>query len=164
MPIVGTPVTPIVSTSDVLLTTEEVRIFLRDRADPEFNLILDGVDFKDDEIASAIKWVTRHYNATPPLIGTKTEEAMISNSETSVIALYGVAGHLLKGEAVRQARNQVSYQDGDITLGIHDKAALFLNLGNSLWGEFLSMTKQYKISKNMGLAFGSFASSYLINY
>jgi hypothetical protein len=152
MPVVGTPV--VTPTPGAIISNEDLRIFLRDRPEPEYNTILDGIDFKDIEIEKAVEYVVDHYNTVPPRIA----RVAISNFPSKVMLLYGVAGHLLKGEAARQARNQVQYQEGDINLGINDKAPLFTQLAQILWGDFLQMEREFKVAKNMEEGFGSYSS------
>lgn len=152
MPVIGTPTTPPVSPT--ILSPDDIRTFLRDKADPEYNILIDGIDFKDNEINAAIDLVVDHYNIIPPPIGKKSG----ANFPSKLLLMYGVSGHLLKGEAARQARNQVQYQDGDISIGLYNKAEIFLNLGSLLWNEYVGLVKQYKISQNMEGGYGSFSS------
>lgn len=65
------------------------------------------------------------------------------------------------GEAFRQTRNQVTYQDGDIQpIGLDDKQAQYLALAAMCKQEFETTAKNFKISQNMEACYGSLGSGY----
>lgn len=147
MPITLTPVTTTV------LTKDDVRVFLRDKA--ENNILLDQVQFTDDELDRAINFTVDYYNSVPPL-GTASVDTIPKN-----ILLIGVCSWLMRSESFLQVRNQATYNDGDIgPIGLDDKVSIYDSLSQQLKNEFMLLTQQYKTAQNMESAYGSLGSGY----
>lgn len=147
MPVVLNPVTlpP--------LTKDEIRIFLRDRSDN--NLLLDQVQFTDDDINTAINFAVSDWNTTTPV--TDYSADIIPKA----ILVIGTASWLMRSESFLQIRNQATYQDGELgPIGIDDKFGAYAQLASSLRAEWAEQIKSYKISKNMESAYGNLGSGY----
>lgn len=150
MPVVGTPTTPNVVTKD------QIRMFLRDRADR--NILLDDVQFTDDELnlavemaVSAYNTVTPQTNLTPPSFPTHLR----------YLLLIGTARFLLMSESFLQVRNQATVQDGDISpIGIDDKAALYSEMARQLKAEWDELVRGVKTQNNMEGAYTTLGSGY----
>lgn len=140
MPVVGTPVAVVASSS---LDSTAVRMFLRDYSSK--NPLLADVEFSDDEIDAALLSALDHANA----IGRPTDWNLLSFPNKYVLQM-GTVSYLLKSEAFRQLRNQASYQDGNIQpVGVDDKQAGYAQLAGMLAGEFVQLVTSLKISANM---------------
>jgi len=150
MTVVATPATP------VIITTDQVRMFLRDH--PDYNILIEGVQFRQDEINFAIEMVTSKYNAITP-------QTMIVPSSwpthLQYVLLLGVAAFLMKMEASKQLRNQLTYQDGDIApIGIDDKHASYVQWGQILQQEWDFITRNIKTQDNLESIYGYIRSGY----
>lgn len=149
MPVVGTPTTPVV------LTINQVRMFMRDRADK--NILLDKVQFSDAEQNLAMEMAVYAYNAVTP-----QTNLIPSNFPNKYVLLVGTVRFLLQSESYLQARCQASYQDGDIApIGIDDKAALYSQLAQELKAEWDSLVRGIKSQANMEGAYNQLSSGYV---
>lgn len=135
---------PVQLTKDAFkLTTEEIRMFLRDQ--PEYNILLDDVEFADSDIALAMKLTVSKWNAIPPISNATSPDQL-----NEFILLFGVCGFLMKSEGLRQLRNQMQTQDGNIApVGIDEKEALYMKWARHFQDEFFAYAKQFKIQQNM---------------
>jgi len=148
MAVVGTPTTPVV------ITRDQVRMFLRDRADK--NILLDDVQFSDDELNLAIEMATENFNAvTPP-------SAFIpSTFPNKYVLLVGTVRFLLNSESFLQIRNQASWSDGDVAnIGIHDKSLAYAQLAQQLKAEYDELVRGLKTALNMESAYNHLSSGY----
>jgi len=156
MPVVGTPVSG--DNAGVDITMDDIRGVILDW--PEYNILLDDVQFTPAEIARAARLATDRFNAMPP----RTSHT-VGSFPNRFILVMGAVGLLTFGEAHRQARNQLTYQAGDITpLGLDDKAALFAKLRGEAWNEFLTVSRGWKTQDNLEGCFGSLGSGYRYSY
>lgn len=154
MPVIATPTTPLI------VTLDDIRGFLRDVAGQVpgtgvSNIMFDLPEFSDPDISRATKFTVARFNVmTPP-----------SNDPPDGInpwiILIGVSEFLVRSEAFRQLRNQVTYQDGDIQpIGLDDKQQQYLAMADTLKAEFETTAKNFKISRNMESCYGSIGSGY----
>jgi len=152
MPVVGTPVTG--NNAGVDITMDDIRGVILDW--PQYNLLLDDVQFTNAEISRAARLATDRFNAMPP----RTSHS-VSSFPNRFVLVMGAVGLLSMGESFRQARNQMTYQAGDITpIGIDDKAALFAQLKADAWNEFLRVSREWKTQDNLESCFGGLGSGY----
>lgn len=150
MPIVATPTTP------VILSKDQVRMFLRDRADN--NILLDTVQFTDDEVNFALEMAVSMFNGITPQTNLTP---MSFPRHLRYLLLLGTTRFLLTTESFLQARNQATVQDGDVSpIGIDDKAALFSQLAKGLRDEWEEMTRGIKSQNNMESAYNTLGSGY----
>jgi hypothetical protein len=151
MPIVATPSTP------VILTVDQVRRFMRDR--PDYNILLDAVDYTQDDINQGIEMVTSRYNVFTP------QTNLLAQSwppHMQYVLLLGVAAYLIKSSAFLQLRNQATYQDGDVApIGIDDKYPLYIQFAQVLDAEWSQLVQQVKIQNNLESAYGNLSSGYV---
>ena len=141
--------------STAKITARDVRIFLMDT--PALNTLLDGVRWSDEDIDRAGLFVVDAFNCQLPPTG------YISSVESfpfRYLLLIGVAGHLLRGAAVGEASNALSYQADGVSVADRDKAQVFSELGNNFWKEFLDMSKQIKLAANVNSLLGMTGSEF----
>ncbi|RTL07837.1 hypothetical protein EKK58_01430 [Candidatus Dependentiae bacterium] len=137
------------------ITVADVRRFLLDK--PEANTLIDGVRWTDEDIDKACIDVIDAYNVIPPPVGfVQTVEQF----PLRYLLLIGVTGHLLRGAAVSEASNQLTYSAEGVQVADRDRAQIFTELGNSFWKDFLDMSKQVKISQNVNALLGGKGSEY----
>lgn len=151
MPITGTPTT---NSSAPAITRDEIRMFLRDYA--QNNILLDDVQFKNEELDMAMNLAVDEYNVLTPISG-----ASASSIPKSLLML-GTASWLMKTESFLQIRNQASYQDADIQpIGVDDKHGLYLQFSRTLKEDWLGAAKAYKQQLNLESVYGGISSGYI---
>ena len=131
----------------------DITRFLRDFS--EFNLILDNVQFDDEDLAAALRFAIAEYNAYTP-VTTFTA----NNFPNDWVLLMGAATHLMNSEAFLQLRNQVTFQDGDVAIGVDDKWQHYMNLRGQLKAEWKEVAQKMKQQQNMEQAYDSLSSGY----
>jgi hypothetical protein len=147
MPVILTP------TTLPVLTKDEIRAFLRDRADN--NILLDQVQFTDNDINTAINLAVSEWNTITPT----TDDGADTIPKAALIL--GTARWLMQSESFLQLRNQATYQDGEIgPIGLDDKFGAYAQLSSSLRSEWLELAQSYKIQKNMEASYGNLGSGY----
>lgn len=150
MPVVASPVSPSVVTKD------QVRMFMRDRADK--NILLDTVQFTDDELNLAMDMAVSAFNTVTPQSNLTPQSFP---PHLKYLLLVGTVRFLLMSESFLQARNQATVQDGDIApIGIDDKAQLYAQLAASLKAESDELTRGVKTQNNLESAYNSLGSGY----
>jgi len=150
MPVVASPATPNIVTKD------QVRMFMRDRADK--NILLDTVQFTDDELNLAMDMAVSGFNAVTPQTNFTPQTFP---PHLKYLLLIGTTRFLLMSESFLQARNQATVQDGDIApIGIDDKAQLYAQLSASLKAEWDELTRGVKTQNNMESAYNTLGSGY----
>lgn len=154
MPVTGTPtVTP-------AITSDDIRMFLRDVAGqvPDTgveNVLFDLPEFSDKDIFRALKFTVARFNVIP-LPSNDAEENI-----NIWLLLIGVTEFLCMSEALRQQRNQLTYQDGDVQpIGLDDKQQMYLAMAAVMKAEFEDKVSKFKISRNLESCYGSLGSGY----
>lgn len=154
MPITATPAAP------RILSRDDIRLFMRDVAGQisntgQENILLDNVEFNDDDIERAIRFTVSKYNAITPIT------LVTAGGINEYVLINGVVCWLLKSEAIRQLRNQATAQQGDVApIGIDDKTQLYQALAKIFCDEFDIMARAIKTQKNMEAAYGGLGSGY----
>lgn len=148
MPVTATPTTPVV------VTVDQVRMFLRDKA--ENNILIDGVQFTQEEVNFAVEMATEAFNAVTP-----QSSYTASSFPNKYLLLLGSSRFLMMSESFLQVRNQATYQDGDIApIGIDDKMAAYSQLAQLLKAEWDELSRGIKTQNNMESAYGTLSSGY----
>ena len=125
------------------LTTDELRMFLRDQ--PEWNILLDDIEFSDKDIELAMKLTVGKWNAITPVTNVTSPDQL-----NEYVLLCGVCGFLLKSEGLRQLRNQLQTNDGNISpVGIDEKESLYYRWALHFQQEFKEYATKIKIQENM---------------
>jgi DnaJ-domain-containing protein 1 len=139
------------------ITPGQVSRFLRDFA--ENNVLLDEVEFEEEDIRDAMKFAVDEYNAITPV--TVVDENSFPNDW---VLLLGTCAHLMMSEAFLQIRNQVSYQDGDIQVSMDNKAEFYSALSDKIKSEWKSVAQKIKQQQNMETMYDSLSSGYRYIY
>lgn len=125
------------------LTTKDIRDFMRDQ--PDYNILLDDIEFADSDILRAMRLTVAKWNAITPITNLTSWEQL-----NEWVLLCGVCCILLKSEGIRQKRNQLSTQDGNIApVGLDEKESIYLKWSMIFCEEFERLTKDAKIQQNM---------------
>lgn len=131
------------SPNENALTVDMVRMFLRDQ--PGYNILLDDVEFKTEDIENAARLTVFKWNSFVPV-----SNVTAITDINPYLALLSICSILLKSEGLRQLRNQLNAQDGGITsVGLDEKEALYMRWADSLGAEFDEKTRQIKIQQNL---------------
>ena len=125
------------------ITTEEIRMFMRDQ--PAYNILLDDVEFDDADIVRSMRLTVAKWNAITPVTSLTSPSQL-----NEWVLLCGVCCILLKSEGLRQKRNQLQTQDGNIApVGLDEKESLYLKWSMIFCDEFERLAKSAKIQQNM---------------
>jgi hypothetical protein len=136
------------------LKVEEIRMFLRDQ--PNYNILLEDIEFPDENIQLAMRLTVARYNALTPQTNLVSPEQL-----NEWILLCGVCCILFRSEGARQLRNQLATNDGNISpVGIDEKEDLYLKWANYFCAEFDEKAQKIKIQDNMESTYGGFGSGY----
>lgn len=150
----STPASPSAyADADLEARGNDIRAFLRDQ--PEFNILLDDIEFADEDIARAMRYATANYNAITPVTTLSTIQLNIW------VLLLGSCCYLFRSEGARQLRNQVQAQDGNIApVGIDEKQALYAQWADRMCMEFKELATKAKVQANMQSVYDSLSSGY----
>ena len=144
-----------VTTNAVPLTTYDVRAFFRDQ--PKYNILIDGVEFSNEDIQRAIRWTVAKWNAFTP----QSNDPLDGSTLNEYVLLFGVCAILLRSEGVRQLRNQVSYQDGNMPqVSMDEKQCPYAQWADRMQQEFDFHVRQIKTQNNMESCYGGLSSGY----
>ena len=135
---------------------DDVREFMRDYAFQ--NELVDGFESTDSQIKRAIDMTISRYNMLAPRSVVYTVDNF--PVDLKYIAISGAVGHLLKSISIVQLRNQLTYTDGGVHVGLTDKHQLYRAMGAELLAEFDDMATKDKITRNLDAAWGDVHSPY----
>ena len=127
----------------------DIRIFLRDN-DPEKNLLLDDLEFTQEEIQQAVTIAVDEWNDTPPNIDSRRHTELSFPYRWAL--LQGACANLMTMAATRYRRNQLNYNipggaiDDQNKADSYDKAAADFG---KLWREWMAR-KKVELNANLG--------------
>ena len=135
------------------VTVDEVKRFMRDQA--TYNILLDEVEFTEDDINAALGFAVDEFNAFTPMTAYDGD-----SFPNRWILLMGTVKHLLTSEVFLQLRNEVHVSDGTLPIGIDDKASAYLAFRNTIRSEWDSKVGDMKQQINMEGGYGGVSSGY----
>lgn len=135
------------------ITAEDVQAFLRDTA--EENYLTDEVDFPPDRVQRAVDFVVNDFNSIPVITGFSAEKFPFR-----AILLYGVAAHLLRGLAVSQTRNHLSYSVAGVQIDDTNKGPAYAAMAEGFQGQYEAKARAVKNQINLDEGWGSVSSEY----
>jgi len=139
------------------LTTEDIRMFLRDT--PEHNILHDDVVFEESDIQLAIRLTVNKWNAMTPMSNVTNPTDV-----PAYVLLCGVCGFLLKSEGIRQMQNQLQTQDGNVApAGMDEKESIYFRWATHFQQEFKEFAQNIKVQQNLESIIGNcdgFGSGY----
>lgn len=139
-----------------ILTSEEIRLFLQDRA--EMNPLLLGIRFTPEMIEQAMINTVDYYNLMNPPTGIMyTVETFPFRS----LLLLGSASYLLRSGAINEAANQLSYAADGVQVNDKDKAQIFMSLAKDLQTDFKELAQNLKMNQNISQIYGTKHSEYI---
>jgi hypothetical protein len=151
MSVQATPVNTPSTYAGWVVTPDQVREFMRDF--PDKNILVDGVEFADNDIERAIRMTISMGNAI-----ARPTSYSVTSFPNDYVLLQGVCSYLLKSEGIRQLRNEAMFQDGNIQpVGLDNKQQAYAALASQYLQEFTQMLTAIKIQDNMN-TFGHMTS------
>jgi len=140
----------------VAITAEDVKDFLRDTV--EENFLTDEEDFPPERVERAIAFVVNDFNTLTVITSFSPSTFPFSN-----ILLLGVSAWLLKGLAIKQTRNHLSYSVAGIQIDDTNKGPAYMAIAKDLQNDYESKARNVKNQINLDEGWGSVASEYLTN-
>jgi hypothetical protein len=135
------------------VTVDDIRMYIKDFSDR--NRLLQASEFSDDRIRLCMEMALDDFN-TIPIQTAFTLDGFPSRT----ILLLGTIAHMYKGEKIFQARNNLTYNDGGISVNDTDKAAVYEKIGDQFMQEFETKTRWWKREFNLAQGWGGFGSEY----
>lgn len=137
----------------------QVRDFLRDHA--AMNALTYGEETSDGLLRLYVAMAIDDWNASPPLIGNITAD----RHPSPTLLIYKVLSLVLWSAAILQARNNLQYSDGGITVQTSDKAPAYMQLAGVFLQQYEMQKARLKKSLNIEQGYGGVHSEYLMtNY
>lgn len=137
-------------------TLQEIRQSLMDSGAGD-NLLLDNVEFSDDQIAYAFARPVRQWNDTPPPLRPSLDTRSYPFLEPWTRA---ICGHLLLTAAHNYRRNHLPYSAGGMSIDDKNKETQYLRAGKDLLDEYSQFVQYKKVEINTALFTGSVHSIY----
>lgn len=136
-------------------TLQEIRMRLRDSAGTE-NLLLDDIEFHDEQILLALAEPVRFWNESPPPI----ELYNTRNFPYRGAWISGVLAQLHLMAANHYRRNRLAHSAGGTTVDDKNKEREYLGEGQRLWAEYKDWCLAKKVEHNMKRFCGQNVSQY----
>lgn len=119
------------------------------------NILLQGVEFSEDDVEAGLQNALDRYNAMTPLTNSPLEAL------PRMLQMWGCTAYLLASESLRQVRNQATVTDADVApIGLDDKAPAYLKMAEFFWGKWDEMARAVKNQRNLEEYAGGMPSGY----
>lgn len=132
----------------------QVREYLRDF--PEVNALLDGFENSDVIINLCADLAADDFSTTMPPIG----QFFVETHPSFYLLFMGTVIQILRSAGILQARNNLNYSDGGLTVATSDKSPMYLTWANMLYQEYEIKKRSLKISMNAAGGYGGIRSAY----
>lgn len=137
-------------------TIQEIRMYMRDSHRYE-NLLLDDVEFGDEEIVQAILAPINMWNDALPPMKLKMKTTTFPYREQWKLA---IAGYLFLSASHRYRRNALAYSAGGTGIDDQNKEREYAAAGEKLLQEYKAWVNDAKMSLNMQGVTSHFGSPY----
>lgn len=124
-----------------------VRQFMRDY--PELNRLIQGEEHSNRMISWAILDALDDFNTTPPIT-----QLQLTSFPSRYLLLRGTVISLLESLGMLMTRNQLTFSDGGIQVGISDKTNLLMNWIQMFTNKYEQKKKELKIAMNIESGWG----------
>lgn len=125
----------------------QVRSFIRDY--PELNRLISGEESTNRQIVWAIFDALDDYNSTPPFSGNS-----LRNFPSRSLLVRGTVISLLESIGLLQTRNQLSFSDGGLQVGVSDKTPFIQSWIQLFKNSYEEKKMRMKVSINIESAWG----------
>lgn len=141
-------------------TLNEIRMTIADSS-PAENLLLDDLEFGDEQIMLAVALPIQFFNDRPPPLGFEyTTRNFPFRSEW----FSAIQAQLYKIAAAGYRRNRLPYTAGGVTISDQDKEKEYLGAYQMLWEDWKNFVMNKKVSMNAQQMFGQVLSPYSSHY
>ena len=124
---------------------------------PELNTLVDKVRWDSETIEQAMINVVDKFNIiTPP----NRHPYSVENFPSRYLMVIGVWSYLLKGAAIGEASNNLTYSAAGVQINDRDKAEIFLAIAKDLNDEFIALSKDFKLTQSINKVYGTKGSEY----
>jgi len=130
------------------VTIAEIRMSLRDF--PEYNNLLNDVEFSDNEIAYCLNKPVELWNETPPDLGYYFSVSDFPFRQAHIAA---TIGYLLNVAGHHYIRNQLAYSSGGLSVDDKNKGPMYLQLAEQEQQKFRMFIDQKKLELNINGGF-----------
>jgi len=139
-----------VPSNDVALAQfiDTVRAFMRDY--PELNRLIQGEEHSNRLIAWAIADAIDDFNTTPPMTSLG-----LTNFPSKHLLLRGTVINLLQSVGLLMTRNQLTFSDGGIQVGVSDKTPLIQSWIQMFTNSYEEKKNRLKIAMNIESGWGN---------
>ena len=137
-------------------TINEIRMAIQDCGAAE-NLLLDDIEFKDDQLAAAAARPLQYWNEIPPPIRPLVDTRCFPFREHWMQA---VIGHLFVMAAHHYRRNQLPSNAGGINVDDMNKEGPYLKMGLQMLDDWKQFVLAKKLEINMANMMGNVKSAY----
>jgi len=134
-----------------------LRLFLNDT--PKLNRLIRKEESTDEKLDLAILLAIDDYKITPPPLGIVSVE----NFPSIWLLLYGATIQVLRSAGLLQARNELVYQAGNVSVRIYDKGPAYQSWIENFRQEYEEKKRTFKISLNIASAMGGGVQSEYAN-
>lgn len=134
----------------------QVRDYLRDH--PQFNALqLNDFETSDAVVSLCADLAADDFSTSPPLIGRFSVE----NHPSLYLLFIGTVLQVLRSAGLMQARNDLNYSDGGLTVATSNKSPIYKAWADMYYAEYEQKKRTLKISINASSAYGGVASEYM---
>lgn len=126
---------------------QQIRTFMRDY--PELNRLVSGVESSNRQIIWAIFDALDEFNTEPPFTSFALE-----NFPSKHLLVRMTVISLLQSIGLLMTRNQITFSDGGITVGINDKTPLIQSWLQLFMNSYEDKKKKLKVAYNIETAWG----------
>lgn len=121
---------------------QQVRSFMRDY--PELNRLIAGEESSNRQIVWAILDTLDDFNTSPPFTSFGMQ-----NFPSKSVLIRGVVSSLMESIGLLQTRNQLSFTDGGIQVGINDKTPFIQAWIQVFRNQYESKKERIKVAYNI---------------
>lgn len=125
----------------------QVRLFMRDY--PELNRLISGVESSNRQIVWAMMDTLDDFNTTPPFTSLSMDQF-----PSRSLFVRGVVCSLLESIGLLQTRNQLTFSDGGIQVGISDKTPYIQSWLQVFRNQYEEKKMRMKVAMNIENAWG----------
>lgn len=142
------------------ITVAEIRLWTRDWH-PNVNDLLDEVEYKDHEIAAAIRRGVDLWNSVPPYMASARYSPSTFPEQFRSPWIDVTIGFLKEIAADWYDRNHLSYQAGGVAIDDRNKGPLYRQQASAKLQEFKAWVKEAKVALNIDGAWGRLGYRFL---
>lgn len=102
---------------------DDLRTYLSDK--PEFNRLIEGSEFNDDQMKLAVRLWLQRFNTTPPSLVTKYTDLTQQDFPVWHLLFNGVMIELLIMGGIVNTRNFLNFNDGGVSFTVSDKGQAY---------------------------------------